>query len=228
MLQRGSELLRLWESAIVNYPATVAKIFNVWREHARSIHCLWILKANVASAQKFTSRRPPKCIASRWGSFFTCESVLAAMPSKTMAEVFMAASSSKTRKLAKEYKEETDVEKAIEAMMSIDEIGREDRDDYKEKVSKWLSGATAGLNCDIFWMVLRISHRVGNVIDEFSNFLQSHDKRVKAGKPGCLAALAAGKADYFHAKLSELAVRRSAWGGALQEDDDLPCGIRAK
>ena len=47
---------------------TLAKIANLWREHAKKIWTTWVAQCGISHALKHAKRMMPKCIASRIGS----------------------------------------------------------------------------------------------------------------------------------------------------------------
>ena len=54
------------------YFASLAKLFNVWRAFFANIYKIWV-GVDKSTAAQCSSKAPPRCLASRWGSAGDCE-----------------------------------------------------------------------------------------------------------------------------------------------------------
>ncbi|CAK0807139.1 unnamed protein product [Prorocentrum cordatum] len=128
---------------------------------------------------------PPKPLVGRWGAISDCEKYVLKCDPKEAQIVFKAVfdPEKETSKIAGEKKGK---------QSGIAELATEDRDDYKERMSKWILSAFECVCDRNFWIAMKISQKLKGPVDHLFNIIKQ--RREYGIEPGNLAVLVAGAA----------------------------------
>ncbi len=218
---------------ITKYFASVAKVVHFWRERVGLFIQKWESMHGVGLDVAY--RRIPLCVVGgRWGSIDTAEEFFLTR-SKSLLKPVLAAMLSKHIK-AKPAKHDTvsktkptptpsDNNKGDQAGADLHDL-QDDLDSraaYQIKMSKYISGASAAIHSDVWWLLLRVAHETRRPLRHFFAFAQKYSQRRM------LFRLVTGKADEIMAEFDKSFLTLDEWFGKalLEAEVSLPTSLIA-
>ena len=128
--------------------STLAKVVNLWRDHARPIMLLWERMFTTHLAMKHAASLPSRCVAGRWGSIQKAEGRVDDAGKHMLTPVFETL-------LNKKAMMRVDAGEAIESP-GPDELRVEEQRAFAEQTSRWARESLVSLRDCLFWAVLKV------------------------------------------------------------------------
>ena len=169
-----------------SYYSSICKLVHVWRDLAKDMYRAWAEMHGDISAERFASRFPPRCIASRWLSLCATEAYLLDRGHLAAAVVERVIRGH----TAKDSKD-TNIQHH-----DVNEIAVEDMKAHRQKIGRWRLDVLACISDSRFWLMIEFAHKARGPLDRMHAWLQKvfadasingyHVRRLVCGKAEAL------------------------------------------